>query len=59
MKGRVRIEPIVLDLEKEGKTLLEKVAWFGAEVKRAMKMGLGVMGDSAVGLGEEAGEKWK
>lgn len=57
MKGRVRIESTGLDLEKESKTLLEKVAWFGAEVKRAMKVGLGVVGDSAVGAGEETGEK--
>jgi len=59
LNGRVRIESTGLDLKKESRTLLEKVTWFGGEVKRAMKVGLGVMEDSAVKAGEETGEKWE
>lgn len=59
LNGRVRIVSTGLDLKKESRTLLEKVTWFGGEVKRAMKVGLGVMEDSAVKAGEETGEKWE
>lgn len=62
MKGRVDNEPARLLgwpvlcwnlLEKENKTLLEKEASFGAVgVKGATRVGLGLMGESAVGAGE-------